>query len=403
MAAAVVVACSRASAGELVCFPEWTAVAPEFFPLVPAAPVQPVLTAADVHDSFAFFVADPFLVHLPGLWYMFFEVTVPQGRIALASSLDGIQWKYERIVLSEPYQLSYPLVFQVDGVWYMTPEAAATQSVRLYRAENFPDGWIHVADLVTGRTFADPTLFRYDGLWWMWVGNGASDMCWLYYSESLDAGWTEHPASPIVNGNRGRARPGGRAIVLSDNRLYRLAQNSSPTYGRALRVFQVDVLTTAQYAEHEVAASPIVQASGSGWNADGMHHVDPWWTGSEWIAATDGIQAGVWTIGIYRTQSIPSDLPPAVTGAERLHCAPNPSSATTTIEWVANAARSPARLSVFTPSGRRVLSRVIPGAAARFVWDGTDDAGRTVPAGVYFCTLETPSGGTQTARVVRAR
>jgi len=37
----------------------------------------------------------------------------------------------------------------------------------------------------------------------------------------------------------------------------------------------------AEYAEHEIPESPVLNRTGSGWNQSGMHHFDPypWWTG----------------------------------------------------------------------------------------------------------------------------
>ena len=120
--------------------PDWTAVGTNFFPLAPAAVVQPVLTGADVTDAHAYFVADPFLFHDGGTWYLFFEATVPLGVIAVATSTDALHWKYERIVLRETAQVSFPSVFKADGEYYMTPETTAWHSVRLYRALSFPRG-----------------------------------------------------------------------------------------------------------------------------------------------------------------------------------------------------------------------------------------------------------------------
>jgi hypothetical protein len=395
-----------APAGDVTYVPDWSAVEAPFYPLVPAAPVQPVLSAADIHDTYAAFVADPFIVYENSVWYMFFEVAVPLRRIALAMSYDGVLWKYERIVLSEDFHISYPLVFRADGDWYMTPESAATETVRLYRAAAFPRGWLHVADLVSGRPFADPTIFYRDGLWWMFVGDAAGETCWLYFSHLLDAEWTEHPQSPIVSGNRARARPGGRVVLLSDGRAYRIAQNGTPSYGSAARVFAIDVLTTTAYAEHEIAASPIVEASGSGWNKDGMHHVDAWWTGDHWLAAVDGIADGVWSIGVYRTVQHPTAAPPGATGMA-LRAVPNPTRAATTFVWLPPAATAttqpPSRLVVYEPSGRRVFARLLPAGATRSTWNGTDARGRAVAAGVYFCALFQDGAAPAVTRVVVTR
>ena len=289
-------------------------------------------------------------------------------------------------------------MFEADGAYWMTPESASQQSVRLYRADNFPDGWVHVADLVTGRTFADPTVFRWDNRWWMFVGNGASDTCWLYSSRLLDAEWVEHPMSPIVANNRGRARPAGRAVTLSGNRLYRLAQNSSPTYGRAARAFQVDVLTTELYAEHEIPESPLVQASGSGWNADGMHQVDPWWNGDHWLAVTDGLHQGTWSIGMYRTLAPPTAVEAGNPFTPRLTVAPNPFRAETSIRW--SGSQAPVELRIYTPAGRTLVRRLLPASEVSLRWDGTDASGRRLPAGVYFCDLRHGAKATTTRLVL---
>ena len=189
--------------------PDWTTLSPDFFPLSPGSYSQPVLRAADVTDATAIFVADPFLLHEADTWYMFFEVTTPMGKIALATSPDGMNWTYQQIVLGESFQLSYPYVFKHQGDYYMTPESSVRHSVRLYRAVSFPDSWQYVGDLVHGGNFADPTVFEFQDRWWMFVGTATSDSCFLYTSDSLTNHWTLHPQSPIVAGNRGRARPGG--------------------------------------------------------------------------------------------------------------------------------------------------------------------------------------------------
>jgi hypothetical protein len=388
--------------------PDWSTVESGFYPLAPAEVPQPVLTADDVTDANAYFVADPFLFREGPLWYLFFEVTVPLGKIAVATSQDGLSWQYQHIVLSETFQLSYPHVFEYDGVHYMTPESGTKHNVRLYRASDFPDSWTPVADLVQGRLFTDPTVFRYDDRWWMFVSNTRSDTCWVYSSLQLDRDWTEHPMSPIVAGNRGRARPAGRAVVLSDNRLFRLAQNDTPTYGRAVRVFQVDQLTPTTYHEFEIPESPIVQASGQGWNADGMHQCDPWRVGDHWLAAVDGVSGGTWSIGIYRTPATPAANPPwADPGAGRLglRCAPNPFGGSTRIRWEIPPGRSTEshRLVIVDPAGRLVLSRILaalPDDATSFAWDGVDRFGRPVPAGTYYCKLEVGARSAATRVVV---
>lgn len=78
--------------------------------------------------------------------------------------------------------------------------------------------------------------------------------------------------------------------------------------------------------------------------------------------------------------------------------APNPFNPRTTLRF-AVAAAGPAELLVFDVSGRRVRTLVDSPVAAgehSAVWDGTDDSGRRVPAGIYWSQLRT--GGYESQR-----
>lgn len=291
----------------LVVIPNWSSVAYPPYPLIPDGIVNPVLTAREVNNTVASFVADPFIFSENGNWYLFFEVLVSQGHgvIGLAVSSNGFNWTYRGIVLNDPFHHSYPSVFKWHGSYYMTPSSYTTRSVRLYRAMSFPYNWSYVTTLVSGRAFVDPTIFRYNNLWWMFVGDTSNSNCYLYYSSNLTdpTAWIQHPKSPIVSGDASKARPGGRAIVCNNN-VIRFAQKCDITYGEAVRAFKVDSLTTTDYAEHEVYESPVIEKSGSGWNTNGMHTVDPWWIGDRWLVAVDGKVGGVWSIGIYVTPTV---------------------------------------------------------------------------------------------------
>jgi len=252
---------------------------------------NPVLTYAEVKDVPAKFVADPFMVKSNGTWYMFFEVfntSSEQGDIGFALSQGGFSWQYEQIVLDEPFHLSYPQVFKWAGNYYMVPESREASSVRLYQAVNFPEEWKLVKELLQG-DYADPSLIYYNNRWWLFVLRGEDELC-LYYSDSLEETWKEHSKSPLITGDKNISRPGGRMIVY-DGKVVRYTQDGDPTYGNQLRAFEIDILTTTDYAEHEVKESPVLKASGQGWNADGMHHIDlHQLSGNRWIACVDGLR-----------------------------------------------------------------------------------------------------------------
>jgi hypothetical protein len=256
------------------------------------ATANPVLTASDVADAGAESVADPFLLRRRGTWYMYFEVLLREshrGVIGFASSRDGLTWKYERIVLDEPFHLSYPQVFSHGDEVYMVPETLGGNAVKLYRAARFPDQFEPVCDLIEGK-WADPTIFFNHGLCWMFACSTPYEhrTLHLFCAEELRGPWRPHPGTPVVADDRRTGRCGGRVLRV-DGRLVRLAQDATPRYGSCLRAMEILELNSTCYREMELPGSPILVPSGTGWNSNGMHHMDAHQLDSgDWLACVDG-------------------------------------------------------------------------------------------------------------------
>jgi hypothetical protein len=253
---------------------------------------NPVLTAQDATDVQAEFVADPFLVEDSSGWYLFFEIyntETEQGDIAVATSKNTRKWKYDRIVLDEPFHLSYPYVFSWQGDYYLIPESNEANSVRLYKAVDFPHQWSFVGSLIDGQDFVDPSIVRFNGKWWIFVSSVSErDRLQLYYADDLMGPWTEHPMSPIVTNDENMARPGGRVLVYG-GQVFRFQQALDPTWNHQVWAFEVTELTPTGYQEEQLGSDPILGASGSGWNEKAMHHIDPHQVGdNKWIASVDG-------------------------------------------------------------------------------------------------------------------
>lgn len=269
------------------------------------APVEgvenPVVARQSVTDGYAFFVADPFMLRVDGTWHMFFEVlrwkngrTI--GEIALSTSRDGLRWDYQRTVLSEPFHLSYPYVFEWASDHYMIPESHEAGGVRLYQADPFPTRWVFVTDLLKGPVLLDSSVFRYDDTWWMFTETNPDlkqDTLRLFGARDLTGPWREHPRSPIVQGNARIARPAGR-VLCSPDRVIRFCQETYPTYGTNVRAFEITRLTANDYEERETEGNPVLRPEARGWNRRGMHHVDAHrLDDGRWIACVDGWYRGV--------------------------------------------------------------------------------------------------------------
>ena len=250
---------------------------------------ETIITHEDVTDITADFVADPFMILIDQLWYMFFEVLnngTSLGEIGYATSSDCIQWNYGEIILREKFHLSYPMVFRNDQELYMIPETRQANEIRLYKANLFPQKWIQEKVLVKG-DYADATIFSNDNRWWMFALHGTKDLH-LFYSDSLLGNWISHPANPIIEDDMKTSRPAGR-IIKENGKIFRLAQDGVPLYGNKVRMFEITNLNRKNYSEIELEESPILKGSRKGWNAIGMHHVDAHQLEDKtWIACVDG-------------------------------------------------------------------------------------------------------------------
>ena len=258
---------------------------------------NPVISRDDVTDVPAGAVADPFMCRVGGAWYMFFEIVNQlswRGEIAFATSADGYSWRYGGRVLQEPFHMSYPHVFQWQDDFYMIPETGAVKSVRLYRAEQFPDRWEYLATILDGGRFVDNSIFRYRDRWWLFTEAGAEHMkpsLRLYVAPDLVGPWAEHPDSPVADHRLDICRPAGRVVEV-DNAPMRLAQSVSldVTVRREIRALRITELSDQCYREEAVQSAPMLPLGEEPWNAGGAHHMDVHeLQDGRWIACVDGL------------------------------------------------------------------------------------------------------------------
>lgn len=250
---------------------------------------NPIITASHITDVRAGFVADPFMVRRTEDWLMFFEILdmdSARGVIGYAHSEDGREWRYGGVALAEPFHLSYPQVFIYNGIMYMVPETSAAEEVRIYTSEGDPATWELAGVLVT-EAFADPTLIEYAGRWWLFGSTDRNSSLRLMYSDNLFGPYIDHPCNPLISGDLTSSRPAGRPLRVG-NRLYRIAQCDQPTYGRKVVAAEILELTTSTYRERLLDGA-LLEATGTSWNALGVHHLDAHQvSGQQWIACADG-------------------------------------------------------------------------------------------------------------------
>ena len=211
------------------------------------------------------YYADPFPFEWRGRSYLFVEEYPHEsgkGLISVCEFDRDQQPSVPRVVLEQPFHLSYPQVFAMGGEVWMLPEGGAGRQLVLYRAAAFPDRWERHAVLVDGRELFDATLLEHGGRLWLFAaerdGAGStSDMMVVYHADRLEGPWVAHKANPILI-DRAAARPGG-AFVRLGRRIVRPVQDGTLGYGGGLGLS--DLLRLDDDAVAFAQPVPLLQAN----------------------------------------------------------------------------------------------------------------------------------------------
>lgn len=201
------------------------------------------------------FYADPFPMSFQGKTFIFvedFDHHAGKGVISAIPFGDAGQIGPAEPVLSEPWHLSYPYLFEHRGEVWMIPESSQSRKISLYRADPFPFRWIRDRDLIEDIDASDASLVQFEGKWWMFATvrdelGGLMDSLSLFCAEDLFGPWRPHPANPVLIDAAG-ARQGGQ-FYLQNGRLWRPVQDCRDGYGRALGLAEVTRLNEQDYAQ----------------------------------------------------------------------------------------------------------------------------------------------------------
>lgn len=185
--------------------------------------------------------ADPFLFEHDDAVYVFsemFDYITRKGSIGY-SRLEGNCWSKWKVVIDEPFHMSYPNVFQIGQDIFMVPETSADNSLRLYQAASFPDQWKLVKVLAQDVKWADTTFWReQDRLFAITrdISNwDAQRDLLLELNDQFDI----LSITAIQETDPSMSRPGGK-FFTSHGTPFRVTQDCSTHYGGALLFSQFD-------------------------------------------------------------------------------------------------------------------------------------------------------------------
>jgi hypothetical protein len=211
--------------------------------------------------------ADPFIFEFEERLFLFVETQALDDPGQIEVMEIGTGGDSLKVILKEPFHVSYPHVFEIDGEIYMLPETAAANEVRLYKFTDFPLGLRYHRTLLTGN-YTDPSPVLIDGIWYVFM-TSQRGLELFYTSSLLTSELSEHPASPITADPR-YCRSAG-VPFFRDGDLLRPAQDCSERYGGNVNLLRVAAISQSEYQE-----SPIENHLLNGdqaWSEQGGHHV----------------------------------------------------------------------------------------------------------------------------------
>ena len=199
--------------------------------------------------------ADPFLFTEKGVTYLFAEIYDKKeklGKIGYAV-FDGERFSPWKIVISEPYHLSYPNIFRWNGEIYIVPEANESRTLYAYKAVSFPDQWGKCEPILTDRRLTDTTFFDdTDGTHWMFTYDIEENNQKKLYLYAIDeAGRLTQSTDSFLSDDDGSARPGGNFFRYKGDTI-RVSQDCTGDYGVAVVFSKVISCSEKGYAEKPI-------------------------------------------------------------------------------------------------------------------------------------------------------
>lgn len=268
-------------------------------------PILDIMSKVSLLDANApSILADPFLfVHKEEL-FLFYEHQDKwiggKGRICMRKTRNMKEWTDEVTVLEEPFHLSFPNVFDDNGVIYMLPETGGDRSISLYKAvDDSLTKWTLVKKIMEGgEPWYDSTILWKDGKYFLFSSHDddIEQELHLFVADSFFGPYTEHPSSPVCRG-RDCGRNAG-SIIQYNGCLYRPVQVCVNSYGEQTSVMKIEEITPSVYRETPYSTN-IINTNVYPFK-DGGHQFNPIYFKGRWIVALDNRVKNYNIIELYR-------------------------------------------------------------------------------------------------------
>jgi hypothetical protein len=237
-----------------------------------------------INRNYQAVVADPFLITYGNYLHLFYEVKTDHGHgriFAKSMARDG-QWQSHGVVLNEPFHLSYPQVFVLNGKIFMLPESAQSGTVRLYEAIDFPTRWCFNRTLIN-EDLRDPTLINTpeDGLYIL--ATTKEYVLKMFHAKRIEQQFTD--LNVAITNDPKISRCAG-SIIKMDNKYIRPAQDCSEDYGKKIHFQTIQSFSKSKF--YEIPSGLDHQIPTLNWMVRGSHHISGTYFDNSYYVAIDG-------------------------------------------------------------------------------------------------------------------
>ena len=176
------------------------------------------------------FFADPFILNIDNENIKVLVEDYPyykkKGEISLlVIDRKTYELKDRKVVLEQPYHMSYPFIFwKNDGTFWVAPEASQSGKLFCY-VMNKEDNRLVDQRILLDKPALDSTIIKYNGKYWLFCTfRGAdSNRCLnVFYSDFADGPWLPHKKNPVVT-SLTMSRPAGYMTEF-DGIVFRVTQ-----------------------------------------------------------------------------------------------------------------------------------------------------------------------------------
>ncbi len=206
-----------------------------------------------------YWYADPILYKFEDEIYMFYEAynkKINRGEIGVAKIIEN-KIVEQRIIIKEPFHMSYPFVFSFKNKIYMIPETSSVKKLLLYESVRFPNEWKLTKVLLDNIELSDATILKLRDKLYVFASkvlsyNPYSDELLLYTVDN-EFNLIPHKNNPIITDNE-FSRPAGKVLKNNGN-LLRVSQDcSNGGYGKALKFNEIIEISDKVYHEKNISS-----------------------------------------------------------------------------------------------------------------------------------------------------